>query len=141
MTDTAFFDTNLFVYLYDARVPQKREIAQDLFKRYFGIRKGAMSTQVLQEFFVAVTRKTGLLTVAEAAAAVADFSALDNLVIVQPHHILEAIRLHLKLRISFWDGLILAAAKAASASLLYSEDLSPGRVYEGVRVENPFLVH
>jgi predicted nucleic acid-binding protein len=55
--------------------------------------------------------------------------------------VIAAIDLHNRYKLSFWDGLILVAAKAADASLVWSEDLGHGQVYDGVRVENPFLTH
>ena len=136
----AFFDTNVLVYMYDRRETHKQATAAELFHRHFPRKLGAISTQVLQEFFVAATRKTGLLTASEAAKEVAVYAAMDTLVVVQPYHVLDAIQLHLRMRIAFWDGLIVAAARAAGASILFTEDLSHGRVYDGVRAENPFLV-
>jgi predicted nucleic acid-binding protein len=68
---------------------------------------------------------------------VADYARLD-VIRIEPHHILDAIDVHLRYRLSFWDGLILAAAKSGGAAVLFTEDLSDGQVYDGVRVENPF---
>ena len=139
MTDRAFFDTNILVYLFDTRDSQKRAVARQLLGRYFSEKRGVLSTQVLQEFFVNVTRKAAQLSSNEARAIVANFLQVD-VVVVSGSHILNAIDLHQRYQLSFWDGLILAAAKAGGASILFSEDLSHGRVYDGVRVENPFLI-
>lgn len=138
MIDRVFFDTNVLLYLYDHRFPEKRRVARTLVERFFGDRAASISTQVLQEFFVAATKKTRLLSVAQAAEEVALYSQLDGLLTIQPAHILEAIQIHIGDGLSFWDSLILAAARATAASVLYSEDLTHGRVYAGVRVENPF---
>jgi predicted nucleic acid-binding protein len=59
---------------------------------------------------------------------------------IQPDHVLQAIGVQTRYQISFWDSLILAGAKAAQAFLVLSEDLGHGQTYDGVRVENPFLM-
>lgn len=137
MIETAFFDTNVLIYMYDQRVPEKQAIATELFGRYYAERRGILSTQVLQEFFVGITQKIAQVPVSQARALVVSYSQL-HVVVVQPLHILQAIDIHTRLRIPFWDGLIVAAAKAAKATILFTEDFSHGRVYDGVRVQNPF---
>ncbi|MBI3694716.1 MAG: PIN domain-containing protein [Acidobacteria bacterium] len=137
MTETAFFDTNVLVYLFDTREAGKRETARKPVDSYFRERRGIVSTQVLQEFFVTVTGKAIQLPVLTAARVVADYATL-NVVIIEPHHILDAIDIHTRFQLSFWDGLILAAAKSAGAAVLYSEDFSHGQSYDGVEVRNPF---
>ena len=138
MIEAAFFDTNVLVYLYDARAPDKQRMARELVGRYFSERKAAVSTQVLQEFFVTVTQKAARLPLRQAKALVGDYMQL-NVITIAPVHILDAIDLQEHFGISFWDALIVAAAKAAGARILFSEDLSHGQAYEGVRVQNPFL--
>ncbi|MCW5978255.1 MAG: PIN domain-containing protein [Bryobacteraceae bacterium] len=135
----AFFDTNVLVYRHDSRGPRKREIANRLFREYFRGRRGFISTQVLQEFFVAAAHKTRLLPVSEVALLLADYATLDNIVVIEPGHILVAAEAASRLRISFWDALIVAAARSAGAGVLFSEDLPHGRRYDGVLVSNPFL--
>ncbi len=137
MNDRAFFDTNILVYLFDKREAQKRTIVGELLGRYFSKERGVLSTQVLQEFFVNVTRKAAQLSSSEATAVVANFLRME-VVVVTGAHLLDAIAIHERYQLSFWDGLILAAAKSSGASVLFTEDLSHGRVYDGVRVENPF---
>lgn len=137
MIESAFFDTNVLVYMHDRRLPEKRAVARELFERYFSQRKGILSTQVIQEFFVSITGKAARLPVPQAKELVTDYLRL-NVVVVRPAHILDAIDLQTRFQISFWDGLILAAAKLAGASILFSEDFSHGRIYDGIRVENPF---
>lgn len=137
MTDRAFFDTNILVYLFDKHDPQNRAIAGQLVGRYFSEERGVLSTQVLQEFFVNVTRKAAQLPSSEATVVVANFLQME-VVVVTGAHILDAIAIHERYQLSFWDGLILAAAKSAGATVLLSEDFSHGAVYDGVTVENPF---
>jgi len=135
--ETALFDSNVLVYMHDASAPYKQEIARAVFERYAAERKAALSTQVLQEFFVTITSKLARLSVPVAGRLVASYARL-NVVILEPRHILDAIGIHSRFQVSFWDGLILAAAKSAGASVLFTEDLSDGQVYDGVRAENPF---
>ena len=137
MIETAFFDTNVLIYIHDLRAPKKMAIAEALFGRHCSEKREVLSTQVLQEYYVNITRKTARLPLWQARSLVAHYMRL-NVVIVQPLHILQAIDLHIRFRLSFWDGLILATAKSAGASILFSEDFTHGRTYDGVRVENPF---
>lgn len=138
MTERAFFDTHVLIYLHDRRFPERRRQAAEVFRKSLESRNAYLSTQVLQEFFVAVTHKLANLPADQARSLVAEYAQL-HVVTVRPHHILEAIDLKERYRLSFWDGLILAAALSAGATLLYSEDFSHGQRYEGLRVENPFL--
>jgi predicted nucleic acid-binding protein len=96
-----------------------------------------VSTQVLQEYFVAATTKLGL-SPAVARENVERFARLD-VVLVRPELILGAIDLHQLNKVSFWDALVVRCASATSCSVLLSEDLNHGQVIDGVRVENPFL--
>lgn len=138
MAERAFFDTNLLIYLHDRRSPEKRRRAAEVFRKSLETRDVYLSTQVLQEFFVAVTHKLANLPAEQARSLVAEYAQL-HVITVRPHHILEAIDLKGRYRISFWDGLILAAALSAEATVLYSEDFSHGQRYGGLRAENPFL--
>ena len=133
----AFFDTNILVYLHDTGEPMKSTVARELFQKCAGAGEFVVSTQVLQELWVTAARKFS-----NAAAAVRelikDLIRLD-VVVTQPEDILNAIHWQLQWKISFRDALILVSAKRAGASVLYSEDLTHGRSYNGVKVSNPFL--
>ena len=132
-----FFDTNVLVYVHDQRFPHKREIARRLYATYLYQDAIVLSTQVLQEFFVAITRKTSQVPVREAKSLVTRLAELP-LVNIDGDHILGAIDLHARYQISFWDALILQAAQSAGVAILYTEDLSDGQRYGTVRVVNPF---
>jgi len=95
-----------------------------------------VSTQVLQEFYGAATRKLGHDPLA--AKQVVQRIALNELVLINVTHIEAAIDLSVLNRISFWDALLFAAANAANCSAILTEDLSPGSVIGGVRVLSPF---
>lgn len=136
MTDKSFLDTNVLVYLFDRDAPAKQARARHIVERVGA--DGVVSTQVLQEFYVSVTRKLGKpLPAAEAESAVHDLSALDVVVVDVPM-VKRAIALARSDSLSFWDALIVAAARAHGCTRLLSEDLQDGRVFGDLRVENPF---
>jgi len=134
-----FFDTNVLVYMFDADHPVKKDIAERVFFQSARQREALLSTQVLQEFFVAVTRKLGTpLTEAEAEMAVRDFSALE-VVASDSELVLDAIAHSRRYRLSLWDSLIIQAALRGGAEVLYTEDLQNGQVFEDLTVRNPFV--
>lgn len=137
MSATTFIDTNILIYSVDRADPVKRETAITLIAEHATRRTGIISTQVLQEFYSAATRKLGI----EPAAAkrhLQDFQIFD-VVQVTPHMIEQGIDASVLHNISFWDGLILAAASTANASKLLSEDLNHAQTIEGITIQNPFL--
>ncbi len=138
MSDLAFFDTNVLVYMHDPRYAHKREIALRLFRKHLYTQTLVISTQVLQEFYVIVSRKLENVRSGEARAITEAYTRL-NVVVIQPEHIIQAIDLQARHPVSFWDGLILVGARAARATFVLSEDMGHGQTYDGVRVENPFL--
>ena len=133
---SAFFDTNIVVYAEDASVPEKQQRAIELIADHLRHRAAIFSLQVLQEYFVAATRKLGLAP--ELAQAKVELLARAHIVQFSPADVISAIELHRLVRISFWDALIVHAARLAKAAVLYSEDLQPGAILAGVRVVNPF---
>ena len=123
MTGIAFFDTNVLVYLFDAGAPAKRERAQEILEQKAADGNAVLSTQVLQEFYVTITRKLAVPVDEETAEqAVRDLSVLP-VVSPDPSMILGAIARSRRLRLSFWDSLILESAIASGAAILLSEDL------------------
>lgn len=133
-----FFDTNVLVYLFDASAPRKKARAQELLKQAVGEGHAFLSTQVLQEFFVAVTRKLSVpLPHENARRALRDLARLPT-VQVDPEMILKAVETMHRYRLSFWDSLIVQAALHGGATTLYTEDLQHGQVIETLSVENPF---
>jgi predicted nucleic acid-binding protein len=138
MKERVFLDTNVLVYLFDAGDPAKQRIVQNLLSNRELRARLILSTQVLQEFYVSVTRKLATPLDPEAAfQAVQDLAAFP-VVQIDPPLILLAIQRSRKVKVSFWDALILEAALTASATLLYSEDFQDGSVYGGLRIANPF---
>ena len=135
----SFFDTNVLVYLFDEDEPEKKARAQEVYGREAGAGRMVLSTQVLQEFYVNVTRKLSPPLPSEVAEErVRDFSRL-TLVRIEASMILSAIVRSREYMFSFWDALILESALKGGADRLLTEDLQHGQVIEGLRVENPFL--
>ena len=133
-----FFDTNVVVYLFDADSPDKRKKARALFQRHTEAGDILLSTQVLQEFYVAVTRKLARpLDAAAAAEAVSSFAELP-MVQIDSALIVSAIHRSRNNQLSFWDALIVQAAIEGHASTLYSEDMQHGQMQDNLRVVNPF---
>jgi predicted nucleic acid-binding protein len=134
----SFFDTNILVYLFDADSPDKRRKARALFRNHAEAGDILVSTQVLQEFYVAVTRKLArTLDAGAAAEAVSNFAELP-LVQIDSRLIIAAIHRSRKDQLSFWDALIVQAAIEGNAGTLYSEDMQHGQVLDSLRVVNPF---
>ena len=133
-----FFDTNVLVYLFDADSPDKRKQARALFQKHAEAGDILLSTQVLQEFYVAVTRKLARpLDTAAAAEAVTSFAVLP-LVQIDSELVLSAIHSSRNSQLSFWDALIVQAAIEGHASTLCSEDLQHGQTLDGLHMVNPF---
>lgn len=138
-SDKVFLDANILVYALDSRHPNKRKRAAEVLRSVQDRGGGVISTQVLQECYVAATTKLGIepLTAKE---ALVKLKALE-LVLVDFALIQDAIDTSILNRISFWDALIVvSAAKAACAELL-TEDLNDGQVIRGVRIRNPFKMN
>lgn len=136
MRDRFFVDTNVLIYANDRSSPKKQRRAREIISDAFTDRRGCISTQILQEFFVAVTRKAGVPW-SNAKAQVLRFAALDT-VIVDRKLIANAIDLHHLDQISFWDALVVKSASAAGCSRIYTEDLNHGQTIDGVLIDNPF---
>ena len=136
MSVECFLDTNVLVYAVSSAEGDSRKSrrALDLVERTeFGL-----SAQVLQEFYVTVTRKIRKPLSPEQAVALLDEYRVFPTVATDYPLIVAAVELSLRHGISYWDGAVLAAAEALEAPVLYTEDLNHGQVIDGVRVENPF---
>lgn len=133
-----FFDTNVLVYLFDQDNPVKQCRVRELFQDEVEAGRFVVSTQVLQEFYVAATRKLAVpLPAADAEEAVRALAEL-TIVSIDPPLILSAIGRSREMQVSFWDALIIEAALSAGASKLLTEDLQDGRQIGSMRIENPF---
>ena len=135
--EPTFLDTNVLVYADDLDAGPKRDRALNLVEEHVRARAMVVSTQVLQEFFVVVTRKLGVP--ADVARRKVELLASQEVITIQPTTILAAIDLHRLHSLSFWDALIVSAASLGGCTRLLSEDLQHGQVFNNVRIENPFL--
>jgi predicted nucleic acid-binding protein len=133
----AFVDTNIFVYVQDAKPSVKQSVARRLVTRLVLEHRVRLSTQVLQELFHTLTRKS-ILSVEDGLAYLDDLSRWDPVLLDFPI-IRRAAALTAEIPISFWDALIVAAAAHSGAKTLYTEDLNHGQEILGVRVVNPFV--
>jgi len=134
----AFLDTNVLVYLFDADNPTRRDQATALLARHQEDLDLVLSTQVLQEFYVAATRKLARPLSQEAAErAVRNLAALCT-VTVDADLVLQAIGLTRGGGFSFWDALIVQAAQRAGAEVLFTEDMQAGRRIDNMVIRNPF---
>src|SRR6185312_10055374 len=137
MDARSFLDTNILVYADDKSAPLKQKQAIDLVARHRRAGTGVVSMQVLQEYFVTVTRKLGV----DAKIARRKVELLAEFDVAAPDvaDILAAIDLHRLHGFSFWDSLIIRSAKQAGCSVLLTEDMQDTREVDGLRIINPFV--
>jgi predicted nucleic acid-binding protein len=137
MSARSFFDTSVLVYADDKAAPAKQRRTLELVAEHRRAGTGVVSLQVLQEYFVTVTRKLGV----DARIVRRKVELLAEFDVAAPDvaDILAAIDLHRLHGFSFWDALVLRAAKQSGCSVLLSEDFQESREVDGVRVVNPFL--
>jgi predicted nucleic acid-binding protein len=136
-SDKTFVDSNVLIYAHDIDAGRKNEIAKGLLRNLWVERVGVLSTQVLHEFYVNVTRKIRApLAKPAARGIVATYTpwCIDPRVA----DVDAAFRIEDEASISFWDALIIAVAARSGARRVLSEDLNSGQVIAGVTVHNPF---
>ena len=136
MSARSFFDTNVLIYADDKGTPAKQKRAVELVSEHRRSRTGVISLQVLQEYFVTVTRKLHV----DARIARRKVELLAEFDVASPDvaDVLAAIDLQRLHGINFWDALIVRSAKQAGCSVLFSEDMQAAREIDGVRIVNPF---
>lgn len=132
----AFVDTNVLVYTVDRAEPEKRRIARTLLAERSA--ELVLSAQVLSEFYVVTTRRLAERLLPEHAAAAVDRLGALPVVPVDAALVRDAIDLSDDAQISYWDGLIVAAARASACGVVLTEDLATGATIGGVAIENPF---
>ncbi len=134
-----FLDTNVLVYTFDRRDPEKQARALGLVEHALGTGDGVVSSQVVQEFLNVALRKFERPLSDEQALRYLR-EVLDPLCSVFPSISLyeTALSLHRRWRFSFYDSLIVAAALESNCNVLYSEDLPDGQEIESLTVVNPF---
>jgi predicted nucleic acid-binding protein len=132
-----FIDTNILVYALDNQSAAKQKRAREIINNTAQNDSPVISTQVLQEFYSAVTIKLHT----EALLAKNMLHNFTNMETVQitVDMIEQGIDISILARLSFWDGLIIAAAEFAKCTTVLSEDLQHGQIIRGVKIINPFI--
>ena len=137
MSYRTFVDTNVFVYAIDDAEPGKRDIAKRVLASE-GYGRFVVSAQILGEFYVTMTRK-----LAERVSEKEAMNGLEKLdryqvVPIDAALVRKAMSTSRSAQISYWDGLVVAAAASAGCERLLTEDLNDGQLIGSVRIENPF---
>ena len=137
MSGLEFFDSNLLCYTDDGDDPARQRQALDLWQRSRQARLAVISVQVLQEYYAVVTRKLGV----DPAIAIEKLRLFRRAQVIVPDagDVIEAARLGVEHRLSFWDAMIITAAIKADCALLYSEDLQHERRFGSLEIRNPFI--
>lgn len=131
-----FIDTNVLVYAYDANSTKKGKIARELLARLGAEANGALSVQVLCEFVSVGSHKLQI----ESRDLEKIISRLSYWTLHRPAHqdVLQSLQLRRRLKISWWDALVINSALELDCSTLWTEDLSDGRKIGSLTVRNPF---
>ncbi|HDI60613.1 MAG TPA: PIN domain-containing protein [Desulfobacteraceae bacterium] len=137
MTATIFVDTNILIYAHDIEAGPRHKKALELVRGLWEKGGGVISVQVLQEFYVNITRKVPAPLPRPLARSLVETYACWPLVTPDPADLLKASEIEERYRLSFWDAMIVAAAVKARAATLWTEDLSHESLIEGIRVVNP----
>ena len=137
MKNKIFIDTNILIYSIDRFDKTKQKNARALLKEIAANGTGVISTQVLQEFFVAATKKLNAapLIVKEIINSFEKFEVIQ----VTVEMIKEAIDVSLLNKLSFWEALIVVSAETAKCAALLTEDLNAGQMIKSVKIINPFI--
>jgi len=137
MSDKTFVDTNVLIYAHDVDAGSKHERAKSVLNDLWNNHTGVLSMQVLQEFYVNVTRKIPVPLPKTAARMVVN-SYATWCVETTTMEIATAFGIEDEFCIGFWDALIVAAAAKSGAARILSEDLNAQQIIAGMRIENPF---
>ncbi len=137
MNDRIFVDTNILVYAHDISAGEKHAKAKNLIQELWQSKAGCLSIQVMQEFYVIVTQKVVVPMDRSTAREI-----LRNLSFWHVHEpgsedVIAAIDLQERFQVSFWDAMIIQSALCLDCSLVWSEDLNPGQLFDRVRLANP----
>jgi predicted nucleic acid-binding protein len=133
-----FVDTNILIYAYDRSAGSRHELARKLVAGLWQSKRGCLSVQVLQEFYVVASRKLIQVVPAEVRMVLGDL-ALWRTHAPGAADVLAAVDLHQRYQMSFGDAMVLQSAARLGCSVVWSEDLNPGQTYQSVRVMNPFV--
>lgn len=131
----SFLDTNILIYQMDSRDVVKQKKCRELVKALVLRQEAVISTQILQEFYVACTTKLKIKPIL-VKGMMHGFENME-VVTVGPELINEAVDTSIQYHISFWDSLVIVSAESAKCQNLVTEDLNEGQVIRNVRIQNP----
>jgi predicted nucleic acid-binding protein len=137
MTALRFVDTNIFLYAHDSEAGDRHERARQILRELWNEGNGCLSPQVLQEFFVNVTRKISRPLTSSLAREIMRCYLPWVRTVIDGEMTLRAVEISETWQTSFWDGMIVAAAERSGASELLTEDLQNGQRIAGVLIVNP----
>ena len=133
-----FVDTNILIYAHDSSAGVKHDKTKALLNELWRSGDGYLSIQVLQEFYVNVTRKLAIPLSPELAIEIITDLSAWRVHSPKASDLVDAIGLQTRRQISFWDAMILTSARQLGCQMVWSEDLNAGHNYEGIEVRNPF---
>jgi len=139
MTDRTFVDTNILVYAHDLDAGKKHGLAKQVVTELWENRSGVLSTQVIQEFYVTLTRKIPAPLKKSTVIRIIKSFLNWEIVINDAPIILQACEIEETYNLSFWDALIVSAAYSRNVTTILTEDLNHGQRVEGILIVNPFM--
>lgn len=138
MKDRIFVDTNILVYAHDVDAGKKHIASAEIVTGLWESRAGIISTQVLQELYVTLTRKVRSPIPGNIAKRLIQNYLVWEVAVNSGIMILRAMEIEAGYSLSFWDALIIAAAHTKNAQIILTEDLNDGQLIEGIKIQNPF---
>jgi predicted nucleic acid-binding protein len=141
MNDKTFVDTNILVYAHDLDAGEKHAIAIGIVSDLWESGNGVISTQVLQELYVTLTKKVPSPPKRSQVRRILNNYLSWDLAVNNGETILQASEIEENYNISFWDAMIVSAAYSKNAAFLLTEDLNEGQIIEGIKIVNPFKQH
>ena len=138
MSGETFVDTNILIYAYDSDAGSRHSKALSTVQDLWESKKGILSTQVFQEFYVNVTKKIPTPLSPTIARGIIENYFAWQVQLIHPATILLASEFQERHRLSYWDAMIVAAAYEGNANVILTEDLNHGQDIEGIQIVNPF---
>jgi predicted nucleic acid-binding protein len=139
MRDNIFLDTNILVYAHDLDAGDKHDVAAKIIYQLWESKNGVLSTQVLQEFYVTLTKKMPRPLNRVATRKILKEYFSWQVVINDLQIVFQASEIEEAYNISFWDALIVSAAYSKNVATILTEDLNHGQYIEGIFIQNPFI--
>jgi len=139
MKDRIFVDTNILIYAHDLDAGHRHDIAASLIEELWENENGVISTQILQEFYVNVTRKIQKPIPQARARGIIENYMTWHVEVNEPDTVIKASEIEERHLLSFWDALVIASACRAKVDKILTEDLNHGQIIEGILIENPFI--